>query len=151
MRHKATEPTSPSQLPASLVLSPWQPLGKGCKPPTTSTTVLWHACLCVHQGELSSILQCSHQESDETVCRSTATLRKALVSLHMWPWRFDFNLRSDSDLITLQYLATDTCFLSDAWSSYVHFSASFNENVSFYCSQWGWFLWYFNLVKLNKR
>lgn len=103
VRQKPTEPTSPSQLTALLVSSPWQPLGEGCKPPTTSTTVLLHAFLCAHQGKLSNILRCSHQESRD-VCKNTVTLRNAMVSVCMLPLMIWF--QSDSELITWHYLAT---------------------------------------------
>lgn len=52
--HRTHQPVSAPCAP--LVCSPWKPLGKGCQPPTTSTTVLWHACLCAHQGELQFVL-----------------------------------------------------------------------------------------------
>lgn len=62
--HQTHQPVSAPCTP--LVCSLWQPMGEGYKPPTTSTTVLRHASLRAHQGELSSneksLQNCSHME-----------------------------------------------------------------------------------------
>lgn len=98
--HRTHQPVSAPCTP--LVCSPWKPLGKGCQPPTTSTTVLWHACLCAHQGELSFSLCCSHQESDELLAKNTATRRKALVSVHVPLIWFQSEVRFGLQKISVQ-------------------------------------------------
>lgn len=67
VRQKPTKPTSPSQLPAllssALPDSPWEKVTS--PPPHQPQCSLWHASLHAHQDKLSSILCCSHQESNE--------------------------------------------------------------------------------------
>lgn len=78
-------------------------MGEGSKPPTTWTTVLCHACVCAHQGELGATLRCSDQSCNDMHAKKyshTERGKKVLVSVHMWSLKIAFNLRTDSSFVT---------------------------------------------------
>lgn len=107
MRHKPTEPTSPSQLPAFLSSafadSPWE---KVASPPPHQPQCSDMPLFMHIKAKLSSIICCSHQESNE-MCAEIQPQWEMLWSQFIYsPWWLDFNLRSYySDLNVLMVSA----------------------------------------------
>lgn len=96
-RHKPTEPTSSSQLPAhpssGLPDSPWE---KVTSPPPHQPQCS-NMLLFMHiKAKLSSIVCCSHQESNEMCAEIQPHWAMLWFQFICGPRWLDFNLRSDS-------------------------------------------------------